>query len=228
LKSRILANRNLPSDDEPNHKQHLSDPFYPRFWPERLKELQKTKSLRFGERKGNAARKRQRKPKGIFVGNMCEMFAEWIPSDWQREIFKAIRSNPQDRFYFLTKRPWNLTKCSPFPDNCWIGSTVCDTRTAYHAWWYYFSGRVKAKLKYLSFEPLLENVMEMPPAFGRSIVPKADWIIIGSQTKPYKPPKVEWVQAIVKCADKAGKPVFIKDNLRPLLGNDLRQELPEH
>lgn len=48
--------------------------------------------------------------------------------------------------------------------------------------------------------------------------------IIGSQTKPYHPPKVGWVHAIIKCADKAGKAVFIKDNLKPLLGNNLRQE----
>jgi len=59
------------------------------------------------------------------------------------------------------------------------------------------------------------------------IIPKADWIIIGSQTKPYNPPKIEWLQAIVELADEAGVPVFLKDNLKPLLGNNLRQELPE-
>ena len=68
--------------------------------------------------------------------------------------------------------------------------------------------------------------METPAALGGSIVPKADWIIIGSQTKPYNPPKIEWIQAIVETADKYGVPVFQKDNLKPLLGNNLRQELP--
>ena len=39
--------------------------------------------------------------------------------------------------------------------------------------------------------------------------------------------KIEWVQEIVKAADKAGIPVFQKDNLAPLLGKDnLRQEMP--
>lgn len=42
------------------------------------------------------------------------------------------------------------------------------------------------------------------------------WVILGSQTKPYKPPKVEWVAEIVRAADKAGIPIFLKDNLKPL------------
>jgi len=44
-----------------------------------------------------------------------------------------------------------------------------------------------------------------------------NWLIIGSQTKPYKPPKIEWVQEIVDAADKAGIPVFLKENLAPLI-----------
>jgi len=68
-----------------------------------------------------------------------------------------------------------------------------------------------------------------------------NWVIIGAQTKPYKPPKIEWVEEIVKACDKAGIPVFLKDNLKPLLqplmtapnmswfGNTfgLRQEMPK-
>ena len=42
------------------------------------------------------------------------------------------------------------------------------------------------------------------------------WVIIGSQTKPYRPPTIEAVQEIVEAADKAGIPVFLKDNLNPL------------
>lgn len=66
------------------------------------------------------------------------------------------------------------------------------------------------------------------------------WVVIGSQTKPYRPPTIEAVQKIVQACDKAGIPVFLKNNLRPLLVpsalmNDifwasdkatLRQEMP--
>jgi protein gp37 len=85
---------------------------------------------------------------------------------------------------------------------------------------------VSARLRFISFEPLLDDVMEMSP-FGRGVVARADWIIIGCQTKPYNPPRIEWVQALVEAADEAGVPVFEKDNLRPLLGNELRQEFPQ-
>lgn len=53
-------------------------------------------------------------------------------------------------------------------------------------------------------------------------------------------PKVEWVREIVEAADKVGIPVFLKDNLEPLikwpdagawafkpLSNRLRQEMPK-
>lgn len=225
LRAKYLANNILPSHNEPNHKEHYANPFYPRFWPGRLKELHKAKSWTYGGGRTRVIRQRDTTSKGIFVCNMCELFGDWVPTNWQREIFNVIRANYQHRFYLLTKQPWNLAKFSPFPDNCWVGVTVCDKQTAFNASFHYFKV-VSAKLKFISFEPLLEDVMEMPP-LGRGIIRNADWIIIGSQTKPYNPPKIEWVQAIVEAADEAGVPVFQKDNLEPLLGNNLRQELPE-
>jgi len=69
-----------------------------------------------------------------------------------------------------------------------------------------------------------------------------NWLIIGAQTKPYKPPQIESVQEIVEAADRVGVPVFLKDNLEPLLRDaeglwelfyagdycmhNLRQEMP--
>ena len=222
LRAKYLANDNLPSDDEPNHKEHLANPFYPRFWPERLMELPRAKSWDYEGGRTRAIRRRDTSSKGIFVGNMCEFFGDWVPASWQKEVFKVIKANPQHRFYFLTKQPQNVPKLSPFPDNCWIGVTVCDNRMATNAWKTYFD-KFSARVKFISFEPLLEDL----GGFNEMIIPKADWIIIGSQTKPYNPPKPEWVQDIVETAHRAGKPLFLKDNLKPLLGNNLRQELPE-
>lgn len=225
LKAKYLANNNLASCNEPNQKGYHADPFYPRFWPLRLKELQEVKSsIHVGGSIG-VIRQRGMTPKGIFVCNMCEFFGDWVPAKWQREIFNVIRANSQHRFYFLTKQPWNAAKFSPFPDNCWIGVTVSNKQMAFYSSMYYFR-LVQAKVKYISFEPLLESMTEMLPP-GGGIIQNADWIIIGSQTKPYNPPKAEWVQDIVEAADKASKPVFLKDNLKPLLGDRLRQELPD-
>lgn len=56
------------------------------------------------------------------------------------------------------------------------------------------------------------------------------WVIIGSQSKPTVYPKIEWVQETTEAADKAGVPVFHKDNLKPIFPvptSTLRQELPK-
>ena len=164
------------------------------------------------------------KSKGIFVCNMCEFFGDWVPADWQREIFKVIRANYQHRFYFLTKQPQNIGNLGRFPDNCWVGVTVCDKDMVHNMWMDYFN-LASSKVRFISFEPLLDDIADLP--IHELIIRNSDWVIIGSQTKPYDPPKIEWVQAIVETADKYRVPVFQKNNLKPLLGNNLRQELPE-
>ena len=151
-----------------------------------------------------------------------------------------MKDNPQHRIYTLTKQPQNLIKFSPFPENCWVGVTATNNDQYRKA--IYYLAHIEAKVKYISFEPLLDHIHIL--AFNSFI----NWVIIGAQTKPYKPPKIEWVEEIVKACDKAGVKVFLKDNLRPLLvdalakklidckqffvhsighGGDLRQELPE-
>jgi len=200
----------------------LANPFYPRFWPERLKELPRIEPWSSkGERK-RTVRRNSTKSKGIFVCNMCEFFGDWLPTKWQREVLNVVKNNPQHRFYFLTKKPQNVPNFSPFPNNCWIGVTVSNNLMSANAWKCYFD-TFAAKVKFISFEPLLEEMV----GFYYSNILKSDWVIIGSQTKPYKPPKIEWVEAIVERADKAGVPVFLKDNLKPLLGDNLRQEFPK-
>ena len=50
------------------------------------------------------------------------------------------------------------------------------------------------------------------------------WVILGSQTKPYKPPKIEWVQEIVESCDKAGIPVFLNGLQDNCFWEDCRDE----
>jgi len=223
LRKRYLANNNLaptigdgPTPYNTSRLIDSLDPFYPRFWPERI--LQPAKGL-------SAYLKTKRK--GIFVCDMSDLFGIGIPEDWTRQVLEQIKVFSQHRFYLLTKQPQNLIKFSPFPPNCWVGVTATN--------WLAFSdalghlATVKAKVKFLSFEPLLERIqfdMMQELLFPRVI----NWVIIGAQTKPYKPPKIEWVREIVEAADRAGIPVFQKNNL---WGDPkqkkfrLRQEMPD-
>ena len=52
------------------------------------------------------------------------------------------------------------------------------------------------------------------------------WVIIGSQTKPTVQPKKNWVDEIIKACKEANIPYFLKNNLRPLLGDTLVQDMP--
>ena len=168
------------------------------------------------------------KPSRIFVGSTIELFGEWVDSFWLDSIFRSVKDNPQHIFQFLTKQPQNLIKFK-FPDNCWVGVTATN-REMFKSATHYLA-EVEADVKYISLEPLLGQVLEYnkKPFMGG-----VSWVILGSQTKPYKPPKIEWVQEILVACHNADIPVFMKDNLRPLIDNSigwgegwkLRQEMP--
>ena len=214
LRQRYLANLNvIPYIGEEQYMRKRSDPFYPRFWLKRLWELYRSRM----------------KPRGIFVCDMGELFGDWLPRQWQDAVFETIRMNDRHRFYLLTKQPQNLIKFSPFPDNCWAGVTATDR-------YGYSRGipglrRIEAKLKFISFEPLLERI-EVWDSKDYWLEAEIGWVIIGAQTKPYKPPKWEWVSEIIEACAKANIPYFLKNNLEPIMpkvfGGDgpLIQELP--
>ena len=226
LKTRYLENPIIIGNDQwkcahtPTELNvRLNDPFYPRWWPERLEQLRKRK-----------------KPTGIFLDDMSDWMGDYWPEEWTRQELQVMRDCPQHRLYTLTKQPQNLIKFSPFPDNCWVGVTVCNDKMLDVA--VDKLEDIQAKIKFISFEPLLERLtLSLDYAFYYSGI---NWLIIGALTgtkqdllklKSCRPeltlmpygnewtlqPRIEWVQEIVEAADKAGIPVFLKENLRHLL-----------
>ncbi len=206
LKERYLANKNIAMSNNPEPEENwYYDPFYPRFWPERLDVVDQLKNRRY--------------PVGIFVCDMSDLFGRGIPEAWTEQVFDVIKRCPQHRFYLLTKQPQNLPKFSPFPDNCWVGVTATNRIMLNKA--IGSLAQVKARVKYISFEPLLDSVdRNIAGASYLSMLlmeGHLNWVIIGAQTKPTVMPQIAWVQEIVEAADKAGAKVFLKNNLEPLL-----------
>lgn len=184
----------------------FGNPFYPRFHENRLVQPIKGYSRNdlYG---GNHAASN----KGIFVCDMSDLFGVGVPEDWTQKVLSVIRTCDYHRFYLLTKQPQNLLKFSPFPDNCWVGVSAtnamdCIIRVPKLS-------SVKTAIKFVSFEPLLDGISSASQIKEVLIASGVNWLIVGAQTKPYKPPKVEWVSEIVEAADAAGIPVFLKDNL---------------
>jgi len=241
MKSFYLANHNVaPRIKEAMRLGHpdgrYDNPFFPRLWPDRLD-------------KGLDTLLKWKDPAGIFVCDMADLFGIGVPEEWTRQVLEIIASVSWHRFYLLTKQPQNIAKFNPLPDNCWMGVSVTNYDQMLKAndnllW-------INANVKYISFEPLLDPICskkDIAMDMVNLMVTETpiSWIIIGAQTKPFIPPKKEWVKEIVEAADRAEVPVFLKNNLYPVFKhpdyqkgfnvprwacarpgiNTLRQELP--
>ena len=153
-----------------------------------------------------------------------DLFGDWINDPTLESACKTImRSCPLDQFFFLTKCPWNLHLWGRYPDNAWVGVTCIEQSYIENA--LPALGEVDAKHKWLSLEPLLGE----PRTYTWVDVLKQHgigWIVVGGQTHPTKMPERAWVDKIVAACRCAGIPVFLKNNLKPLMGDNLIQELP--
>ena len=194
------------------------------------------------------------KPRNIGVCFTGDLFGNWVNPDMQispskklgipfptvslsSHVIYIVRHLWIDRFFFLTKCPWNLQKWGKFPDNAWVGASCTDEKT--YAYNLTCLIGADAKNKWLSIEPLLGRIDTM---LLKNTLPAIQWLVIGAQTHPNVYPKIEWVREIVEAADKTGVKVFLKNNLKPMLPEEppfydvcdedpamslkLRQELP--
>ena len=145
--------------------------------------------------------------KNIFTCSMADLFGKWVPQPWIDAVLDTVRKSPQWNFLFLTKFPIRLSE-QTWPDNAWVGCTV--DRQARVASAERAFRKVKAGLKWLSCEPLLE-----PLTF--TSLEMFDWIVIGGQTKstqaPAFDPPWEWIESLVNQARAAGCKVYFKTNL---------------
>lgn len=143
----------------------------------------------------------------VFVCSMADLFGDWVPQEWIDKILKVVRENPQWNFLFLTKNPKRLIEIE-FPDNCWVGTTV-DVQARVAPAMEAFK-QVKAKVKFLSCEPLQERL-------EFSDMTMFDWLIIGGRSKstgmPAFQPEWEWVEKLLIQARKDNLMVYMKPNL---------------
>ncbi len=160
-----------------------------------------------------------KKPSKIFVCSTIEMFHPEIPKDWRDEIFETIKEFPQHTFQILTKFPQNIDR--EMPDNVWLGVTITK--------WSEFRRlgqlkRVKARIRFVSYEPLFPTPLPFAPTEGM-----VDWIVVGKLTGFGKKddPGLNQIKYLVDRAKYYGVPIFLKDNLKEIWGENLMQEFPE-
>lgn len=190
-----------------------------------------------------------KRPRNVFVCSMADLFGDWVPDEWITEVFRACDAAPQHRFLFLTKNPGrycHLERAGIMPkgDNFWFGATFDHSNWPGHDGPHEIPGRPTTfalhgkmvhdagdfyypaypeKNRFVSFEPLLYDIGAHIGSTG------AQWHIIGAETGNRKgkvATQREWVEHIVEYSDKNHIPVFMKESLRGLMGDDFRQEFP--
>ena len=166
---------------------------------------------------------RWKKPKTIFVCSMADLFGDWVPDSWIRTVFKACERAPQHRYLFLTKNPKRygelLRKGIVLPNTIdWMYGFTMDGASRLpdrHPLGY----RV-----FCSIEPILNKPDEL-----LDIIELTDWCIVGAETGNRQGkvvPERSWIDAIVQRCREKQVPVFMKESLRGIMGDDFVQETP--
>lgn len=159
----------------------------------------------------------------FFVGSMTDLFGGWVPAAWIGHVFETCKMYPQHNYMFLTKNPERYRKLSiaghlPELPNMWFGTSITDpSMAAFHS---------AAHNTFLSIEPILAPFPDFVVNLG---VPLPGWVIIGAETGRRKDkvvPERKWIQDIAKDCRAHGIPVFMKESLAELLGDDFVQEYP--
>lgn len=156
---------------------------------------------------------------GTYLLTGMSDLADWQP-DWLDKVLQKAAENPQNTFLFLTKSPERLNITTEL-DNLWFGTTV--TRRSELHRLTTLRQTVRAKHYHATFEPLFEALGELP-------LDGYEWVVPGTETGRRKgkvDARPEWVLDIAAQAQARGIPVFMKEDLLPIMGEEaMTQQLP--
>jgi len=150
-----------------------------------------------------------KKPTTIFVDSMSDLFHENATLDFIKKVFDVMHKTPQHTYQVLTKRHENLTKLADqleWTDNIWMGVSVGINKSKKR-----IEHLVKcpAKHKFLSIEPLLENLEDLD-------LTGIDLVYLGGESgKNARPMEKEWVDEIIETCRKQNVKFFFKQWGRP-------------
>lgn len=140
-----------------------------------------------------------------FVNSMSDLFHEDIPFSYLDEVFEIISQTQRHTYQILTKRSGIMLEyfeTRKVPANVWLGVTVENVAEGIPR--IYDLLKINAKVRFLSCEPLLENLGVLP-------LEGIHWVIVGGETgSQARPMKKEWVLSIKNQCDTSGLSFFFK------------------
>jgi protein gp37 len=198
------------------------------------------------ETKGFMKAVHRREATTFFVGDLCDLFGDWVSDNLIQRVFDECAAYKQHTYLFLTKNPERYRYVNIGRDELdeeeiaagkkplelydtpmWLGASATNNEQLERAY--------KSPAVWLSIEPLHEelNTEEMFSYTDRYVQDDvARWagVIIGAETGDGADkimPKREWIDEIVETCDFWKIPVFMKDSLITIVGaKNMRRELP--
>lgn len=163
----------------------------------------------------------------VFVGDMFDLFQPSIPADMLHELFDTYDQCSNLKLQFLTKYTARMSHFfieryndTQLPEHFWVGMSA-----ATQSWFDKNINHllnIKAAVRWLSLEPLLEPVNIKPYFFrctcGQPNIADCEckglalhWCVLGGEsgTKP-RPMDVEWVRSVRNECGAAAVPFFFK------------------
>ena len=162
--------------------------------------------------------KKIKKQQNIFVCSMADLFGKWVPDEWIEEVFRACEAAPQHRYLFLTKNVQRYPDIK-YKGDIWLGNTVTKKSDFIREY-----GRPNGAKRFISIEPIMEHML-IP--FGNA--KWYGWVIVGAETGNRKGkviPEKQWIDDIASQCARYRVPIFMKESLKDLMGDDFRQEFP--
>jgi protein gp37 len=149
------------------------------------------------------------KPRMIFVNSMSDLFHEGVPDSYISSVAATMRVANWHTYQVLTKRSERLRDV--------LTGLLREAAAESHIWWgvsvedrKYGVPRITdlqsapAAVRFLSVEPLLEDVGQLP-------LEGISWVIVGGESGPgARPMKEDWVISIREQCAAARVPFFFK------------------
>ena len=146
-----------------------------------------------------------KEPRVIFVNSMSDLFHESVPAEAVKKIFATMNKASWHTFQILTKRPMDVVRLANdliWTPNIWMGVTVESYRYAHRI---DALRMVPAKIRFVSFEPLLSAIPMSTSLKG------IKWAIIGGESGPGARPMDEnWVTGLRTLCRKHKTAFFFK------------------
>ncbi len=163
-----------------------------------------------------------------FVVDLGDLFHDDVPAEFIQRAVQVLGDRDDVTWQVLTKRPHRARALQdldllpdPLPDNIWFGTTTGTQDSFDHRIADLLT--VRARVRFLSMEPLLEQVV-IPTVFLEKLnLPNAgpvewpdnagtvNWVIVGAESGPQRRPfDLNWARSLRDQCQAAGVAYFFK------------------